>query len=163
MEYKQRKLLPAGIDDCCVHFLCGYCASHQELREAIMRGLDGPGRVSEFWQHFAMSFAFPFTNLHKWRMRSKGSNFINIHRPNWAQSCLSGRRGVSLFWLPPTRNLTLPSTAGISPLDVWPASWKHVEGFEQEMEHRKAKLEILREAGQLFLPFEQRIDVRLGL
>lgn len=26
------ELFLAGIDDCCVHFLCGYCASHQELR-----------------------------------------------------------------------------------------------------------------------------------
>ncbi len=34
-----------------------------------------------------------------------------------------------------------------------------MEGFDEEMEYRKAKLEILREAGQLFLPFEQRIDV----
>jgi len=50
-------------------------------------------------------------------------------------------------------------TAGISPLDVWPSSWKHVNGFEKEMEYRKAKLEVLREAGHLFLPFEQRMDV----
>jgi len=86
--------LPPGLDDCCVHFLCGYCASHQELREAVMRGLDGPG---------------------------------------------------------------------ISPLDVWPSSWKHVNGFEKEMEYRKAKLEVLREAGHLFLPFEQRMDQDPGL
>lgn len=32
-----------GVDDCLVHFLCFYCASHQELRESIMRGMDGPG------------------------------------------------------------------------------------------------------------------------
>ena len=38
-----------------------------------------------------------------------------------------------------------------------------MNGFEEEMEHRKAKLEILREAGQLFLPFEQRIDVSYAL
>jgi hypothetical protein len=50
-------------------------------------------------------------------------------------------------------------TAGISPLDVWPYSWKHVNGYEEEIEYRKAKLEVLREAGHLFLPFEQRIDV----
>ena len=50
-------------------------------------------------------------------------------------------------------------SAGISPLDVWPYSWQHVEGFEEEMEHRRKKLEILREAGQLFLPFDQRMAV----
>lgn len=53
----------------------------------------------------------------------------------------------------------LSCPAGISPLDVWPNSWKHVNGFEEEMEYRKAKLEVLREAGHLFLPFEQRIEV----
>lgn len=35
--------LPPGIDDCAVHFLCFYCASHQELREMALRGVDGPG------------------------------------------------------------------------------------------------------------------------
>ncbi|BDA45424.1 hypothetical protein COCOBI_07-2110 [Coccomyxa sp. Obi] len=35
--------LPPGIDDCLVHFICLYCATHQEMREAIARGLDGPG------------------------------------------------------------------------------------------------------------------------
>lgn len=35
--------LPPGIDDCLVHFLCMYCASHQELRELALRGVDGPG------------------------------------------------------------------------------------------------------------------------
>lgn len=50
---------------------CRYCASHQEMREAIVRGLDGPG---------------------------------------------------------------------MSPLDVHPASWRHVEGFEAEMEHRQRRL-----------------------
>ena len=40
--------LPPGVDDCCVHFLCMYCASHQELREVMMRGLDGPGE-HPFW------------------------------------------------------------------------------------------------------------------
>ncbi|KAK9829617.1 hypothetical protein WJX72_006908 [[Myrmecia] bisecta] len=48
--------LPPGFDDCCVHFLCMYCATHQELREAIVRGLDGPGMSvldvnSEGWAH----------------------------------------------------------------------------------------------------------------
>lgn len=42
---------------------------------------------------------------------------------------------------------------------MWPYSWQHVEGYEQEVEYRKAKLELLREAGHLFMPFEQRIDV----
>lgn len=51
-----------------------YCASHQEMREAVVRGLDGPG---------------------------------------------------------------------ISPLDVHPSSWAHVEGFEAEMEHRQHKLAAL--------------------
>ena len=35
--------LPPGIDDCAVHFLCFYCSSHQELRELVVRGIDGPG------------------------------------------------------------------------------------------------------------------------
>lgn len=35
--------LPPLIDDCLVHFLCFYCASHQELRELAVRGRDGPG------------------------------------------------------------------------------------------------------------------------
>lgn len=35
--------LPPGIDDCVVHFLCFYCSSHQELRELVVRGIDGPG------------------------------------------------------------------------------------------------------------------------
>jgi hypothetical protein len=51
-----------------------YCASHQEMREAIVRGLDGPG---------------------------------------------------------------------MSPLDVHSSSWRHVEGFQAEMEHRQRKLAAL--------------------
>jgi Cys-rich protein (TIGR01571 family) len=35
--------LPPGIDDFLVHFFCLYCASHQELREMALRGVDGPG------------------------------------------------------------------------------------------------------------------------
>ena len=35
--------LPPGIDDFLVHFLCFYCAAHQELREMAVRGIDGPG------------------------------------------------------------------------------------------------------------------------
>jgi len=35
--------LPPGIDDFLVHFFCFYCASHQELREMAVRGIDGPG------------------------------------------------------------------------------------------------------------------------
>lgn len=35
--------LPPGIDDFLVHCLCYYCASHQELRELAVRGIDGPG------------------------------------------------------------------------------------------------------------------------
>ena len=35
--------MPPGIDDCLVHFFCFYCASHQELRELAVRGVDGPG------------------------------------------------------------------------------------------------------------------------
>lgn len=35
--------LPPGFDDCCVHFVCMYCASHQEMRELAIRGIDGPG------------------------------------------------------------------------------------------------------------------------
>ncbi|CAL5228655.1 g11824 [Coccomyxa viridis] len=81
-------LLPPGIDDCIVHFLCTYCASHQEMREAVVRGLDGPG---------------------------------------------------------------------LSPLDVYPRSWQHVEGLQQEVEHRQRKLAKLQEEGVLFLPFEQRM------
>lgn len=54
--------------------MCRYCASHQEMREAVVRGLDGPG---------------------------------------------------------------------ISPLDVHPASWRHCEGFQAEMEHRQRKLATL--------------------
>ncbi|KAK9850266.1 hypothetical protein WJX84_009716 [Apatococcus fuscideae] len=80
--------LPPGFDDCCTHFCCMYCSSHQELRELLVRGLDGPG---------------------------------------------------------------------ISPLDVNPSSWKHVPGFQEEMEHRRNKLHMLREQGDLFLPFEQRM------
>ncbi|KDD75311.1 hypothetical protein H632_c751p0 [Helicosporidium sp. ATCC 50920] len=34
---------PPGVDDFLVHFLCFYCASHQELRELAVRGVDGPG------------------------------------------------------------------------------------------------------------------------
>ena len=34
--------------------------------------------------------------------------------------------------------------AGISPLDVHPQSWAHLPSFEQEMEHRKAKLEAMK-------------------
>ena len=48
-----------------------YCASHQEMREAVVRGLDGPG---------------------------------------------------------------------LSPLDVYPRSWEHVEGLKAEVEHRQRKL-----------------------
>ncbi|CAK0782529.1 hypothetical protein CVIRNUC_005747 [Coccomyxa viridis] len=49
-------LLPPGIDDCLVHFLCMYCASHQEMRESVVRGLDGPGMspldvFPRSWQH----------------------------------------------------------------------------------------------------------------
>ncbi len=53
---------------------CSYCASHQEMREAVVRGLDGPG---------------------------------------------------------------------LSPLDVHPSSWAHVEGFQAEMEHRQRRLAAL--------------------
>ncbi|KAK9803363.1 hypothetical protein WJX73_008872 [Symbiochloris irregularis] len=35
--------LPPGFDDCCTHFFCMYCASHQEMRELAIRGIDGPG------------------------------------------------------------------------------------------------------------------------
>lgn len=35
--------MPPGIDDCLVHFFCFYCASHQEIRELVVRGVDGPG------------------------------------------------------------------------------------------------------------------------
>ena len=35
--------MPPGIDDFLVHFFCFYCASHQELRELAIRGVDGPG------------------------------------------------------------------------------------------------------------------------
>ncbi|KAL4544872.1 hypothetical protein Ndes2526B_g00808 [Nannochloris sp. 'desiccata'] len=35
--------LPPGIDDFLVHFFCLYCASHQEIREMALRGVDGPG------------------------------------------------------------------------------------------------------------------------
>ena len=41
--------LPPGFDDCCVHFICMYCASHQEARELVVRGVDGPGRVTNCW------------------------------------------------------------------------------------------------------------------
>jgi Cys-rich protein (TIGR01571 family) len=34
---------PPGLDDWIVHFFCFYCASHQELRELAIRGIDGPG------------------------------------------------------------------------------------------------------------------------
>lgn len=80
--------LPPGIDDCCVHFLCLYCATHQEMREAVARGLDGPG---------------------------------------------------------------------ISPLDVLPQTWAHCPGFEEEMEHRRRKVEAIKEQGLDFLPMEHRI------
>jgi hypothetical protein len=63
-----------------------YCASHQEMREAIVRGLDGPG---------------------------------------------------------------------MSPLDVHPSSWRHVEGFEAEMEHRQLKLAALQARAQLTLAITQ--------
>ena len=29
---------------------------------------------------------------------------------------------------------------GLSPLDVYPRSWQHVEGLQQEVEHRQRKL-----------------------
>ena len=35
--------LPPGLDDFLAHFFCLYCASHQELREMALRGVDGPG------------------------------------------------------------------------------------------------------------------------
>lgn len=35
--------MPPGIDDFLVHFFCLYCASHQEIREMALRGVDGPG------------------------------------------------------------------------------------------------------------------------
>lgn len=35
--------LGPGVDDCCTHFACMYCASHQEMRELAIRGVDGPG------------------------------------------------------------------------------------------------------------------------
>lgn len=34
---------PLGIDDYLVHCFCFYCASHQEMREMAVRGVDGPG------------------------------------------------------------------------------------------------------------------------
>jgi Cys-rich protein (TIGR01571 family) len=34
---------PLGIDDFLVHCFCFYCASHQEMRELVVRGVDGPG------------------------------------------------------------------------------------------------------------------------
>ncbi|BDA45421.1 hypothetical protein COCOBI_07-2080 [Coccomyxa sp. Obi] len=78
--------LPPGIDDCLVHFICMYCASHQEMREAVVRGLDGPG---------------------------------------------------------------------ISPLDVHPSSWAHVEGFQAEMEHRQRRLaELQARATVILWPFD---------
>ena len=46
---------PPGFDDCCVHFLCFYCATHQELREAVMRGLDGPGGLWLFCMSVILS------------------------------------------------------------------------------------------------------------
>ena len=52
-----------------------YCATHQEMREAVARGLDGPG---------------------------------------------------------------------ISPLDVLPQTWAHCPGFEEEMEHRRRKVEAIK-------------------
>ena len=48
-----------------------YCASHQEMRESVVRGLDGPG---------------------------------------------------------------------LSPLDVYPRPWRHVDGLKAELEHRQQKL-----------------------
>ena len=41
--------LPPGFDDCCTHFICMYCASHQEARELVVRGVDGPGKVTSCW------------------------------------------------------------------------------------------------------------------
>eukprot|EP00884_Botryococcus_braunii_P006425 jgi/Botrbrau1/15784/Bobra.4_1s0136.1 len=35
--------LPPGCDDCLTHCFCMYCASHQEMRELPVRGVDGPG------------------------------------------------------------------------------------------------------------------------
>ena len=34
---------PLGVDDWLVHLFCFYCASHQEMRELAVRGVDGPG------------------------------------------------------------------------------------------------------------------------
>jgi hypothetical protein len=60
---------------------CRYCASHQEMREALARGLDGPG---------------------------------------------------------------------MSPLDVSPQSWSHVPGFQEELEHRRAKLAAVKVCSRPF-------------
>ncbi|GAB4814581.1 hypothetical protein N2152v2_001627 [Parachlorella kessleri] len=48
--------LPPGLDDCLVHFICFYCASHQEIRELAVRGVDGPGMhimdvLPHSWDH----------------------------------------------------------------------------------------------------------------
>lgn len=43
---------PLGIDDFLMHCFCFYCASHQEMRELIVRGVDGPGlHTMDVWPH----------------------------------------------------------------------------------------------------------------
>ncbi|KAK9821448.1 hypothetical protein WJX81_000342 [Elliptochloris bilobata] len=85
--------LCAGVDDCVTHFFCMYCASHQEMRECAVRGLDGPGLYA---------------------------------------------------------------------LDVHPQTWAHLPGYDEALERRAAQLEALKERGDLFLPFEQRMSREPG-
>ena len=88
------------------------------MREAIARGLDGPGI-----RYFCCNLTF------------NPSYFI---RGPCGEPCMHAD----------AYSLVQGTTAGVaselscqcSPLDVHPETWAHVPGFEEELAHRRAKL-----------------------
>ena len=70
--------MPLGIDDFLVHCFCFYCASHQEMRELVARGVDGPG-------------------LHTMDVHPQSY----AHNPGYEEALKKRRRKVQLMWLSP--------------------------------------------------------------
>ena len=100
--------LPDGIDDCCVHFWCLYCASHQEMREVVMRGLDGPG-------------------LHA----------LDVHPQSWEHlsgyhSAVAARQGREPTWT------TLCFICRAAVLCVHPQAWERLLGYHSAVAARQA-------------------------
>lgn len=87
------------------------------MREAIARGLDGPG------------IRYICCNLkHKALYWMRGPSCKKL-------AC----RGNSV-WYRNLQHVSIEVCCRCSPLDVHPESWAHVPGYEEEIAHRKAKL-----------------------